>query len=37
MLTLRQGEDLGRPGKLTVTLRPGDRRVRAGGTGARIG
>ncbi|MFD5426546.1 PhzF family phenazine biosynthesis protein [Streptomyces sp. NPDC127084] len=37
ILTLHQGEDLGRPGVLTVTLRPGDPRVRVGGTGARIG
>jgi PhzF family phenazine biosynthesis protein len=37
VLTLRQGEDLGRPGELTVTLRAGDPRVRVGGTGARIG
>ncbi|WP_445528840.1 PhzF family phenazine biosynthesis protein [Streptomyces cyslabdanicus] len=36
-LTLRQGEDLGRPGELTVTLRAGDPRVRVSGTGARIG
>ncbi len=37
VLTLYQGEDLGRPGELTVTLRPGDRRVRVDGAGARIG
>ncbi|MEU3948213.1 PhzF family phenazine biosynthesis isomerase [Streptomyces sp. NPDC029526] len=37
VLTLHQGEDLGRPGELTVTLRAGDRRVRVGGAGARIG
>ncbi|MEV8602665.1 PhzF family phenazine biosynthesis isomerase [Streptomyces griseoviridis] len=36
VLTLRQGEDLGRPGELTVTLRAGDPRVRVGGTGAPI-
>ncbi|MGW1541303.1 PhzF family phenazine biosynthesis protein [Streptomyces sp. NPDC002309] len=36
VLTLRQGEDLGRPGELTVTLRAGDRRVRVGGAGTRI-
>lgn len=36
VLTLRQGEDLGRPGELTVTLRAGDPRVRVGGTGVRI-
>lgn len=30
-LTLRQGEDVGRPGVLTVELRPGDARVRVGG------
>ncbi|MFI1100099.1 PhzF family phenazine biosynthesis protein [Streptomyces melanogenes] len=36
VLTLHQGEDLGRPGVLTVTLRAGDARVRVGGTGARI-
>lgn len=37
VLTLHQGEDLGRPGRLTVTLRAGDPRVRVGGAGARIG
>ncbi|MFE7772502.1 PhzF family phenazine biosynthesis protein [Streptomyces sp. NPDC057445] len=37
VLTLHQGEDLGRPGRLTVTLRTGDARVRVGGAGARIG
>jgi len=31
-LTLHQGDDLGRPGVLTVELRPGDRRVRVSGT-----
>jgi PhzF family phenazine biosynthesis protein len=36
VLTLRQGEDLGRPGTLTVTLRAGDPRVRVSGTGVRI-
>ncbi|MFJ3336011.1 PhzF family phenazine biosynthesis protein [Streptomyces sp. NPDC086766] len=36
VLNLRQGEDLGRPGELTVTLRAGDSRVRVGGTGVRI-
>ncbi|MFD4604438.1 PhzF family phenazine biosynthesis protein [Streptomyces sp. NPDC058464] len=36
VLTLHQGEDLGRPGELTVTLRAGDPRIRVGGTGARI-
>ncbi|MFF8532247.1 PhzF family phenazine biosynthesis protein [Streptomyces sp. SAS_267] len=36
VLTLHQGEDLGRPGRLTVTLRPGDPRVRVSGTGTRI-
>ncbi|MFD8819431.1 hypothetical protein ACFV23_50170, partial [Streptomyces sp. NPDC059627] len=36
VLTLHQGEDLGRPGQLTVTLRAGDPRVHVGGTGARI-
>ncbi|CCK25045.1 phenazine biosynthesis protein PhzF family [Streptomyces davaonensis JCM 4913] len=36
VLTLHQGEDLGRPGELTVTLRAGDPRVRVGGTGVRI-
>jgi PhzF family phenazine biosynthesis protein len=36
VLTLYQGEDLGRPGELTVTLRPGEPRVRVSGTGARI-
>lgn len=37
VLTLRQGEDLGRPGELTVTLRAGDPRVRVSGAGVRIG
>ncbi|MFF3889764.1 PhzF family phenazine biosynthesis protein [Streptomyces sp. NPDC001914] len=36
VLTLHQGEDVGRPGELTVTLRPGDPRVHVSGTGARI-
>lgn len=36
VLTLHQGEDLGRPGVLTVTLRKGDPRVHVGGAGARI-
>ncbi|MFF4183889.1 PhzF family phenazine biosynthesis protein [Streptomyces sp. NPDC001691] len=36
VLTLHQGEDLGRPGVLTVTLRAGDPRVRVSGAGARI-
>ncbi|WP_328673979.1 PhzF family phenazine biosynthesis protein [Streptomyces sp. NBC_00328] len=36
VLTLHQGEDLGRPGRLTVTLRAGDPRVRVGGAGTRI-
>lgn len=36
VLTLYQGEDLGRPGELTVTLRAGDPRVRVSGTGTRI-
>ncbi|WP_433547916.1 PhzF family phenazine biosynthesis protein [Streptomyces sp. CA-294286] len=35
-LTLHQGDDLGRPGVLTVELRAGDPRVRVGGTGTRI-
>ncbi|MFE2143867.1 PhzF family phenazine biosynthesis protein [Streptomyces sp. NPDC059456] len=37
VLTLRQGEDMGRPGVLTVELRDGDPRVRVGGSGVRIG
>ncbi|MBD0747054.1 PhzF family phenazine biosynthesis protein [Streptomyces sp. CBMA152] len=36
VLTLHQGEDLGRPGVLTVTLRTGDPRVRVGGAGTSI-
>ncbi|MFE9372389.1 PhzF family phenazine biosynthesis protein [Streptomyces sp. NPDC006711] len=36
VLTLHQGEDLGRPGELTVTLRAGDPRVRVSGVGTRI-
>ncbi|WP_031479851.1 PhzF family phenazine biosynthesis protein [Streptomyces bicolor] len=35
-LTLHQGEDMGRPGELTVTLHAGDPKVRVSGTGARI-
>ncbi|MGW1888814.1 PhzF family phenazine biosynthesis isomerase [Streptomyces sp. NPDC002004] len=35
-LTLHQGEDMGRPGVLTVTLREGDQRVRVGGAAVRI-
>ncbi|MFE3327385.1 PhzF family phenazine biosynthesis protein [Streptomyces sp. NPDC059176] len=37
LLTLHQGDDLGRPGVLTVSLRAGDPRVRVSGTAARIG
>ncbi|MDF6021466.1 PhzF family phenazine biosynthesis isomerase [Streptomyces sp. JH34] len=37
VLTLHQGADMGRPGTLTVELRPGDPRVRVSGTGTRIG
>ncbi|MEN8655348.1 PhzF family phenazine biosynthesis isomerase [Streptomyces sp. 21So2-11] len=36
VLTLHQGEDMGRPGVLTVEIRAGDRRIRVGGPGARI-
>ncbi|MFF8715951.1 PhzF family phenazine biosynthesis protein [Streptomyces sp. NPDC015184] len=36
VLTLHQGEDMGRPGTLTVELRAGDPRVRVSGTGTRI-
>ncbi|GHE53136.1 PhzF family phenazine biosynthesis isomerase [Streptomyces vinaceus] len=36
VLTLRQGEDMGRPGVLTVELRAGDTRVRVGGSAVRI-
>ncbi|APY88599.1 phenazine biosynthesis protein PhzF [Streptomyces alfalfae] len=36
VLTLHQGEDMGRPGVLTVTLREGDERVRVSGTAVRI-
>ncbi|MEU8465045.1 PhzF family phenazine biosynthesis isomerase [Streptomyces sp. NPDC029003] len=36
VLTLHQGEDMGRPGVLTVALRAGDPRVRVGGTAVRI-
>jgi PhzF family phenazine biosynthesis protein len=35
-LTLHQGDDLGRPGVLTVELTPGDPRVRVSGTAAPI-
>ncbi|MEU6533942.1 PhzF family phenazine biosynthesis isomerase [Streptomyces sp. NPDC046928] len=37
VLTLFQGQDMGRPGELTVTLRAGDPRVRVSGAGTRIG
>jgi PhzF family phenazine biosynthesis protein len=37
VLTLHQGEDMGRPGVLTVELSEGDKRVRVSGTGTRIG
>jgi PhzF family phenazine biosynthesis protein len=36
-LTLHQGEDMGRPGTLTVGLRTGDPRVHVSGAAARIG
>lgn len=36
VLTLHQGVDMGRPGVLTVELRPGDARVRVSGTGTLI-
>ncbi|WP_406278652.1 PhzF family phenazine biosynthesis protein [Streptomyces sp. NBC_00191] len=36
VLTLHQGEDMGRPGVLTVELREGDTRVRVTGTGTPI-
>ncbi|MCQ6551790.1 PhzF family phenazine biosynthesis protein [Streptomyces sp. C10-9-1] len=36
-LTLHQGEDMGRPGVLTVDLRAGDPRVRVTGTGVPLG
>jgi PhzF family phenazine biosynthesis protein len=36
VLTLHQGEDLGRPGVLRVELREGDRRVRVSGTAVAI-
>ncbi|MBT2510989.1 PhzF family phenazine biosynthesis isomerase [Streptomyces sp. ISL-98] len=35
-LTLHQGDDMGRPGVLTVGLRTGDARIRVTGAGARI-
>ncbi|MET9607127.1 PhzF family phenazine biosynthesis isomerase [Streptomyces sp. NPDC006512] len=36
VLTLHQGDDMGRPGVLTVELRAGDPRVRVAGAGVRI-
>ncbi|WP_119729925.1 PhzF family phenazine biosynthesis protein [Thermomonospora amylolytica] len=36
VLTLHQGEDMGRPGTLRVELRPGDPRIRVSGTAVRI-
>ena len=35
-LTLHQGDDMGRPGVLTVDLRPGDPRVHVSGTATRL-
>lgn len=37
VLTLHQGEDMGRPGVLTVELRAGDPRIHVSGTAALIG
>ncbi|MGN9762029.1 PhzF family phenazine biosynthesis protein [Streptomyces sp. SD31] len=36
VLTLHQGEDMGRPGVLTVTLHAGDPKVRVSGAGTRM-
>ncbi len=36
VLTLHQGEDIGRPSDLTVTLHAGDPKVRVSGTGTRM-
>ncbi|MFI5803128.1 PhzF family phenazine biosynthesis protein [Streptomyces sp. NPDC051561] len=36
VLTLHQGQDMGRPGTLTVTLHEGDPRIRVSGTAVRI-
>lgn len=36
VLTLHQGEDMGRPGELTVTLHAGDPKVRVSGAGTRM-
>ncbi|KJK55754.1 PhzF family phenazine biosynthesis protein [Saccharothrix sp. ST-888] len=36
VLTLHQGDDLGRPGRLRVELRPGDPRIRVSGAAVRI-
>jgi PhzF family phenazine biosynthesis protein len=36
VLTLRQGDDMGRPSRITVTLTPGDDRVRVSGTAVPI-
>ncbi len=36
VLTLHQGDDMGRPGRLRVELRDGDPRVRVSGAGVRI-
>jgi PhzF family phenazine biosynthesis protein len=36
VLTLRQGDDMGRPSRITVTLTPGDDRVKVSGTAVPI-
>jgi PhzF family phenazine biosynthesis protein len=36
VLTLRQGEDMGRPSRITVTLTPGDDRIQVSGTAVPI-
>ncbi|WP_028811269.1 PhzF family phenazine biosynthesis protein [Streptomyces flavidovirens] len=36
VLTLHQGDDMGRPGVLTVELHAGDKRIRVGGAATRI-
>jgi PhzF family phenazine biosynthesis protein len=35
-VTIRQGHDMGRPSRITVTLTPGDDRVRVSGTAVPI-
>jgi hypothetical protein len=35
-ITVRQGDDMGRPSRITVTIAPGDDRIKVSGTAAPI-